>query len=112
LGPETSSGVSESREPLFINRPNTWAKRPDCISRVPKLYLAADYVRTHADLACMECASEAAKRTVTAILAITNSRVSGPMIHELGMPFLFKPFRAIDQVRFELGLPWDFDLES
>ena len=36
--------------------------------RIPNLYLASDFVRTHTDLATMEGANEAARRAVNAIL--------------------------------------------
>ena len=39
----------------------------------PNLFLAADFVRTHTDLATMEGANEAARRAVNGILAATGS---------------------------------------
>ena len=47
----------------LVGRP---ARTPS--TRIPNLFLAADFVRTHTDLATMEGANEAARRAVNAIL--------------------------------------------
>ena len=51
-------------EPLLVNTANSWEDRPDAVTRIPNLFLASDYVRTHTDLATMEGANEAARRAV------------------------------------------------
>ena len=51
-------------EPLLVNTAGSWADRPDAVTRIPNLFLASDYVRTHTDLATMEAANEAARRAV------------------------------------------------
>ena len=43
------------------------------MTRIPNLFLASDYVRTHTDLATMEGANEAARRAVNGILDATGS---------------------------------------
>ena len=60
-------------EPLLINTAGSWADRPDAVTRIPNLFLAADFVRTHTDLATMEGANEAARRAVNGILEATGS---------------------------------------
>ena len=55
-------------EPLLVNTANSWEDRPDAVTRIPNLFLASDYVRTHTDLATMEGANEAARRAVNGIL--------------------------------------------
>jgi 15-cis-phytoene desaturase len=55
-------------EPLLINTAGSLAFRPEAYTEIPNLFLAADYVRTHSDLACMEAANEAARRATNAIL--------------------------------------------
>ena len=57
------SGATNA-EPLLVNTKGSWADRPDAVTRVPNLFLAADYVRTYTDLATMEGANEAARRAV------------------------------------------------
>ena len=72
-----SGGATEGRpiawslvnaDPLFINTTGSAASRPPVDIGVANMFLAADYVRTTADLACMEGASEAARRAVNAVL--------------------------------------------
>jgi hypothetical protein len=60
-------------EPLLINRVGTWALRPGAKTGIINMFLAADYVKTETDLACMEGANEAARRAVNALLDVTGS---------------------------------------
>ena len=73
-------------EPLLINTAGSWADRPDAATRIPNLFLAADFVRTHTDLATMEGANEAARRAVNAILAATGSRAAAATVWKLREP--------------------------
>ena len=73
-------------EPLFINTPNSWSKRPDAVTAIPNLTLASDYVQTQTDLACMEAANEAARRAVNAILEATGSDADRCRLWKMGMP--------------------------
>jgi uncharacterized protein with NAD-binding domain and iron-sulfur cluster len=92
-------------EPLLINTAGSWADRPDAMTRIPNLFLAADFVRTYTDLATMEGANEAARRAVNAILAATNSKARPCRIWKLHEPEVLAPFRALDRVRWQLRLP-------
>jgi uncharacterized protein with NAD-binding domain and iron-sulfur cluster len=56
------------KTPLFVHPRGSYAVRPDAQLRIPNLFLASDYVRTHTDLATMEAANEAARRAALAIL--------------------------------------------
>jgi len=94
-------------EPLFINRPDSWDKRPEAATAIPNLFLASDYVQTNTDLACMEAANEAARRAVNAILEASGSPATPCRIYPMEMPEAFAPFREHDLKRFQLGLPWD-----
>jgi uncharacterized protein with NAD-binding domain and iron-sulfur cluster len=60
-------------EPLLINRVGSLALRPEAKTGIPNMFLAADYVRTETDLACMEGANEAARRAVNALLDAASS---------------------------------------
>ncbi len=92
-------------EPLLINTPGSWADRPEAVTRIPNFFLAADFVRTHTDLATMEAANEAARRAVNGILDATGSTASRCEIWNLREPVVFAPFRALDRVRWQLGRP-------
>ena len=60
-------------EPLLINTAGSWEDRPEAVTAIDNLFLAADYVRTHTDLATMEGANEAARRAVNGILDVGGS---------------------------------------
>jgi uncharacterized protein with NAD-binding domain and iron-sulfur cluster len=89
-------------EPLLINTAGSWADRPEAITRIPNLKLAADYVRTNTDLATMEGANEAARRAVNAILAESGRR-DLCAIYTLREPRVLGPARAFDKLLWKLG---------
>jgi len=60
-------------EPLPINVAGSWLLRPNAFTRIPNLFPASDDVQTNTDLATMEGATEAARRTVNCILDATGS---------------------------------------
>jgi uncharacterized protein with NAD-binding domain and iron-sulfur cluster len=45
---------SHINEPLFMNNVGGWAFRPEAATKVPNLFLAGDYCRSHIDLVSME----------------------------------------------------------
>lgn len=89
-------------EPLLVNTAGSWADRPDAVTRIPNLFLASDYVRTHTDLATMEGANEAARRAVNGILEATGSSAPRCQIWPLREPAAFAPARALDRIRWKL----------
>ncbi|MBW0017845.1 MAG: FAD-dependent oxidoreductase [Mycobacterium sp.] len=97
-------GEVTNAEPLLINRKGSWAERPDAVTRIPNLFLAADFVRTNTDLATMEGANEAARRAVNGILKATGSRAPRCEVWKLREPSVLIPFRVLDEVRWRLGL--------
>lgn len=92
-------------EPLLINTAGSWADRPDAVTGIPNMFLAADYVRTYTDLATMEGANEAARRAVNGILDATGSREKRCEIWKLREPWFLGPCRAVDRLRWRLHLP-------
>jgi uncharacterized protein with NAD-binding domain and iron-sulfur cluster len=92
-------------EPLLINTAGSWADRPEAATKIPNLFLAADYVRTNTDLATMEGANEAARRAVNGILRASGAAAAPCRVWPLHEPALFAPARALDWLRWKLGLP-------
>lgn len=101
-----------NEEPLLVNLVDTWKLRPEAVTRIPNLFLASDYVRTHTDLATMEAANEAARRAVNGILHASGSSAAPCELWKLHEPEIFAPWRALDLLRYQQGLPWDDTLVS
>ena len=110
LDPSVKLSATEediNEEPLLVNLVNTWALRPEATTRIPNMFLASDYVRTHTDLATMESANEAARRAVNGILSSSGSPAPACTLWPLHEPEIFAPWRTLDRMRYERGLPWD-----
>jgi uncharacterized protein with NAD-binding domain and iron-sulfur cluster len=90
-------------EPLLINTAGSWKNRPDAVTRIPNLVLAADFVRTNTDLATMEGANEAARRAVNGILAKENAPYQPCPVFALKEPLVLAPFRFADALHWRLG---------
>jgi 15-cis-phytoene desaturase len=97
--------AATNAEPLLINAAGSLQYRPEASTEIPNLFLASDYVRTYTDLATMEGANEAARRSVNAIIDASGSNASKAQIWPFQEPEAFKPMRDYDLLRFKLGLP-------
>jgi uncharacterized protein with NAD-binding domain and iron-sulfur cluster len=100
-------GTTANEEPLLVNLVDTWKLRPEAVSRIPNLFLASDFVRTFTDLATMEAANEAARRAVNGILDASGSGARRCGVWDLHEPEVFAPWRGLDFIRYNQGLPWD-----
>jgi uncharacterized protein with NAD-binding domain and iron-sulfur cluster len=106
-----ADGSLVNHEPLLINTAGSWAYRPDAVTRIDNLFLAADYVRTNTDIATMESANEAARRAVNGVLDAASAPDSRCAIWDLEEPRMFKPLQALDRVRLSRGQPHVLDLQ-
>jgi 15-cis-phytoene desaturase len=98
-------GTVTNLEPLLINRVGSLAARPEAYTELGNLFLAADYVRTHTDLATMEAANEAARRATNAILAVSGVAAPPCDLWEFEIPIAMRNAQLLDEVRFRMGLP-------
>ncbi|MBS1666130.1 MAG: FAD-dependent oxidoreductase [Bacteroidetes bacterium] len=98
---------SKNNEPLLVNKVDTWRLRPCSYCAIPNLFFAADYVRTHTDLATMEGANEAARRAVNNILEASGDDSTPCEIWDLHEPWLFAHLRNHDKKRYLNGLVWN-----
>ncbi|RAL20524.1 phytoene dehydrogenase [Lujinxingia litoralis] len=96
---------TRNTEPLLLNTVGSLRYRPEASTQIENLFLASDYVRTTTDLATMESANEAARRAVNGILGREGWRLGLCRLYELEEPVIFKPARALDALRFKMGLP-------
>lgn len=102
-----TTGKSSNKEPLLVNKVNTWSLRPEAYTNIPNFFLASDYVRTFTDLATMEGANEAARRAVNAILEDSGSKAALCKVWHLHEPNVLGILRNHDRKRYNKGLPWN-----
>ena len=103
---DNTKGQLTDREPLLVNNINTWDLRPEASCGIKNLFFASDYVKTNTDLATMEGANEAARRTVNCILSSDNNPAKKCEIWEFSEPWFLSLTKKFDKKRFEQGLPW------
>jgi len=101
-----NKNYSFNREPLLVNRVDTWTLRPQAYTFIDNMFLASDYVKTNTDLATMEGANEAARRAVNAIIQRADQSQPLCKIWDLHEPWFLAPFRWADKRRYKKGLPW------
>ena len=89
-------GGFANRAPLLVHPPGSWADRPEATTELDNLMIAADYVRTHTDIASMEGANEAARRAVNAILERSAHPASRCDVWPLHEPAIFQRARELD----------------
>ncbi|MCW5716941.1 MAG: FAD-dependent oxidoreductase [Bauldia sp.] len=87
----------DNAEPLFINTVNSAKSRPEADVGLKNMFLAADYVSTDTDLACMEGANEAARRAVNAILARVGTSPERVRVFTHDESLVFDLPQAIDE---------------
>jgi uncharacterized protein with NAD-binding domain and iron-sulfur cluster len=98
--------ASKNKEPLLVNKVDTWRLRPNSYTYISNLFFAADYVRTHTDLATMEGANEAARRAVNNIIVASGVKQPLCEIWDLHEPWIFHLLRRRDFLRYQKGLKW------
>ncbi len=73
-------------EPLFMNNVGAWQFRPKATTKIPNLYLAGDYCRSHIDLVCMEGAVTTGLSAAEAVRARYNLTPPVQILHPLEYP--------------------------
>lgn len=104
VGFDAESGTATNDAELLINTVGSLEHRPDAATECPNLYLAADFVRTETDLASMECANEAARRAVNALLDDVGHSAARCELWPFEWPAVFEPLRRQDDIGQRLGL--------
>jgi 15-cis-phytoene desaturase len=93
-----------NRSTLLVHPPGSWNVRPEAATGVPNLVLAADYVRTHTNLASMEGACEAGRRAANAVLDRSGSTASRATLWPLEEPSrLLGAMKSIDAWLYARG---------
>lgn len=97
IGDTRSSLVTS--EPKFTNNAGSYKLRPSYKTYIPNLFIATAYIKETIDIFSMEAACIAGKKVANAI----DSKSPEPTIR--ARPLLFAPFRAIDTIFWQMGLP-------
>ncbi len=101
-----ANGVVNNSQPLLVNTIGSWVNRPQAATEISNLFLGSDYVQTNTDLATMEGANEAGRRAVNEILRASNSNATPCSVWTFPEPDVFKPLKDIDEMLYDLGLPF------
>ena len=97
-------------EPLFIQDPGSWLRRPESVTQVDNLFLAGEWVKTDQNVTTMEGANEGGRQAANGVLLASGYR--GPMVKivELFQAPWWVPFKATDKARYRAGLPHALDI--
>ena len=98
-----SPDVNSEVEGMLINTPGSWKYRPQAITGISNLFLAADYVQTYTDLACMEGANEAARLAVNGVLDASGAAAPKCSVWPLAEPTVFRSLREWDKRTYRSG---------
>jgi hypothetical protein len=108
--PDGPGGRAANREPLLINSAGSLDDRPEAITKIANLMLAADYVRTNVDLATMEGANEAGRAAANAILHAAGPPAAPASLGRLWQPRELDLVRRTDAQLYRAGLPNALDV--
>ncbi|WP_231123173.1 FAD-dependent oxidoreductase [Mycobacterium asiaticum] len=97
-------------EPLFIQDPGSWGRRPTSGTGIDNLFLAGEWVQTDQNVTTMEGANEGGRQAANAVLHASNYSGQTVKIVTLFQAPWWKPFKAADKARYRAGKPNVLDL--
>jgi uncharacterized protein with NAD-binding domain and iron-sulfur cluster len=100
----------DNDEPLFIQDPGSWARRPTSVTAIDNLFLAGDWVKTDQNVTTMEGANEGGRQAANGVLLASG--YSGPAVKIVPLfqaPW-WKPFKDVDKQRYRAKLPNVLDI--
>jgi 15-cis-phytoene desaturase len=103
-----TAGVSNAAR-LMVHPPGSREQRPESVTGLGNLFLAADYVKTFTDLVSMEGANEAGRRAARGVLHAAGLAAEGVRVFEFPAINRFRMMRALDQRLHQAGLAHCFD---
>ena len=95
---------------LLVHPPGSWYARPEAVTAVRNLFLAADYVRTSVDIASMEGANEAGRRAAIGVRRHLELDAGDVKLFDYGPLHRFRIMRGLDRRLYDAGLPHLFDM--
>jgi hypothetical protein len=97
-------------EPLFGAVAGAWRGQPRAVTAIDNLFIGATYARTTGGIDSMDCACEAARRSVNAILERTQTQSQRAFVDSYDTTGLLKWLWDYDDRRYRKGLPNRFDV--
>jgi len=97
---DAAGKVQGNAEPLLVNVTSSQQHRPSAKTQVANFFVAADYVKTNTDLACMEAANEAARHAVNGLITASGKPLVKCEIRTLKEPAIFELFRQKDEIDY------------
>lgn len=97
-------------EPLFIQDPGSWNRRPTAVTGIDNLFLAGEWIKTDQNVTTMEGANEGGRYAANGVLQASG--YSGEMVKivELFQAPWWAPLKAADRARYRAGLPHVLDI--
>ncbi|MGV0872125.1 hydroxysqualene dehydroxylase [Mycolicibacterium sp. XJ879] len=107
---DTGTPDVRNDEPLFIQDPGSWHRRPNAVTGIDNLFLAGDWVKTDQNVTTMEGANEGGRYAANGVLQASG--YSGQMVKivELFQAPWWGPFKELDRGRYRSGLPHVLDI--
>lgn len=108
INPGTPGIVND--EPLFIQDPGSWLRRPGSVTAIDNLFLAGEWVQTDQNVTTMEGANEGGRQAANGVLQASGYAGPAVQIVPLFQAPWWAPFKAADQLRYRAKLPHAFDI--
>ncbi|OBE93644.1 twin-arginine translocation pathway signal protein [Mycolicibacterium elephantis] len=106
------SGTPDVRndEPLFIQDPGSWHRRPNAVTGIDNLFLAGEWIKTDQNVTTMEGANEGGRYAANGVLQASGYNGDMVKIVELFQAPWWEPFKQLDRGRYMSGLPHMLDI--
>ncbi|MGV0852388.1 hydroxysqualene dehydroxylase [Mycolicibacterium phlei] len=97
-------------EPLFIQDPGSWHRRPSAVTGIDNLFLAGEWIKTDQNVTTMEGANEGGRYAANGVLQASNYNGETVKVVELFQAPWWIPFKNVDKARYRAGLPHLLDV--
>ena len=92
-------------EPLFIQDPGSWNRRPAAVTGIDNLFLAGEWIKTDQNVTTMEGANEGGRYAANGVLQASGYSGERVKIVELFQAPWWVPFKAVDRGALPRGPP-------
>lgn len=97
-------------EPLFIQDPGSWARRPTAVTAIDNLFLAGEWIQTDQNVTTMEGANEGGRSAANGVLQASGYSGEMAKIVKLFQAPWWGTLKSVDRARYRKGLPNALDV--